>query len=384
MRNMKRKLKSVSPYNIEEFESWLSYNAEKGLFLRTIGKVFCTFEKREPKKMEYRVDISFGGSLYDKNILYKDAGWEFVDESEKAHVYCSSSESKAIEVYTDNGELGILLSTLAKKQIFYGVSLLAFFIALYTVILVIISRSEFPYLNLIGSIYQGKSLNFVVFSLFLGIIISLNYFVMFNKIRKLKIILGKGGNIDHHKKWKKKISFESILPIINIFIIILPVLSPVISYVYSVSDLGVDNNKNILINISEVESDLISHSKTVQNDFSLLCSEIYSCEENATVKEKPFNVNIGLEYYDVRFDFLAKGLVEDLVKENEKFHELYLPETNLNVQELPSEFFDKIYYLENQNSSEFFVRKDKVVAHISYSGTQTKENFLKKLENSIN
>ena len=384
MGKIKRKLKSVSPYNIEEFESWLSYNAGRGLFLYEIGEYFCRFKKGEPKKMEYRVDLVFEKSSYEKIQLYKDAGWEFVNNNAKAYVFCSPSEEKAIEIYTDKDELRLLLSKLARKQLLYSLLFSLYLIALFAFVINISLRSDTLYLDFISSFSTNSTLGFLFISLLGLVLFNIYQYKQFNRIRKLKNKLLKGGDVNHHRKWGYKISLERLIPVITLTIIFFPAFINLTVLIYSTSGLSIDNSKETLISISEVETDLTMHNKTVYKDISLLCTDVYSSYENGFEKKTNQEVNLDLEYYEVRFGFWAEGLVEDLVADYKKTYTNFKPDINFDVQEIPSDFFDKVYYLECQASSEFFIRKDNIVAHISYTGTQTKETFLERLEDSTN
>ena len=76
-----RKLTPVSPYDIQSLESWLQDMAREGLYLTKYRNSFCTFTRKAPGAVRYRVEyckpdrrgpVSPPQALID---LYQDFGW---------------------------------------------------------------------------------------------------------------------------------------------------------------------------------------------------------------------------------------------------------------------------------------------------------------------
>lgn len=379
MGNIKRKFNLLSPYNIEAYESWLSYNAEKGLLLSKWKKYFCHFEKNEPTKMEYRIEISSENLSLERKQLYEDAGWKYIDSLKMAHIFCSPTEEGAIEIHTDCYEqsktLVDLKSNLKAILIIFSI-LLIIYLGYYTWIL---NMDGTPFI----SIVDYGSINILNIAPYFILIIVL--FKMFNDVRLLKKSLLKGQKLNHRKNWKKSFVFDASIIVIVLIVLGFMIFS-MVSFISSnkriESDKLLNSHENIpIVTLLELEGSEINHSKNTEIEFSsyinkksnLFCKIKEETMENANTKNNSIYIRLSTKYYDVRFDFLAKGLLKDLIKSDYKF----------GYNTIKNEFFDDIYFLED-NGINLYVRKDNRVFIINYSGTKTKEYILDKLEENLN
>lgn len=104
---------SFLPYEYESLEEYLEKMASKGWVLEGISRYYLKFIKSSSKRLRYSVDIldsiSFlDGKDTDRALEYreycKEAGWDFVCESDKIQIYCSEENSERIDIHTDEVE----------------------------------------------------------------------------------------------------------------------------------------------------------------------------------------------------------------------------------------------------------------------------------------
>ena len=388
MGKVKKKLNLISPYNIAAYESWLSNNAEKGLFLSKWKKYFCQFEKDEPKKMEYRIEISSENLSRERKQLYEDAGWKYVDSLKMAHIFCSPTEDRAIEIHTDGVEHAKTLIGLKSN--------LKAVIIIFSVMLAIFLGTNIWILNMDGtpfiSIVDYGSLN--IFNIAPYFILIIIFFKMFNDVRIFKKSLLKGVKIDHHKNWKKSYAFEVSTIVISLIALVF-MISSIVSSITSNKRIENDKliNKEIsipIVTLIELEGSEINYSKNNDIEFSsyitkksnLFCKIKEEAMEDAATNDGSFNVGLNTTYYEAQFKFLAKGLLSDLLKhEIKQRKEMFYKDSE--YKKIQNDYFDEFYYLEDYGIN-LYVRKDNKVFIISYSGTQTKEYLLEKLEENLN
>lgn len=103
---MKRayKLTPVSMYDVRGLEKWLEEQAAKGLFLKKYRPLVCTFEKREPRRVRYRLEpcrYGIDGPPDDMLDLYQEYGWQHVGGVNHEMVIFSCEDPHAPEPHTD-------------------------------------------------------------------------------------------------------------------------------------------------------------------------------------------------------------------------------------------------------------------------------------------
>ena len=80
-------------YAIGETEKYYSDMSEKGWELVKCGITLSRFQKTEPKKMRYRVEVVNLKSLEDGHLpeeqiaVYEDCGWEYVISRGYLHIF---------------------------------------------------------------------------------------------------------------------------------------------------------------------------------------------------------------------------------------------------------------------------------------------------------
>ena len=94
-------------FEIGETEKFYSDMAEKGWALSKRGVTLSRFEKSEPQKSRYRIEVISAKALEDVAMpeeqlaVYEDCGWEYVDGRNFIHVFKAHENSEAPEFYME-------------------------------------------------------------------------------------------------------------------------------------------------------------------------------------------------------------------------------------------------------------------------------------------
>jgi hypothetical protein len=135
MGNATYRLRFDEYWRIGEQESWFEDMALQGLHLDEIGLMLVKFEKGEPKKTRYRIDVSPNEDIIqEEKIHYAQSGWEYVTSYRNLNVFSSPYELNETELYSDPAEQSYTLKKLSKELVrdaFINIALIIMFIAMY-------------------------------------------------------------------------------------------------------------------------------------------------------------------------------------------------------------------------------------------------------------
>lgn len=101
------------PYEYRTLENYLEKMALEGWKLENMRGYFLKFKKRESIRLKYTVDVMDKVSFFDGKDCStalefreycKEAGRDFICESDKIQIYCSESEEDNIPIHTDEKE----------------------------------------------------------------------------------------------------------------------------------------------------------------------------------------------------------------------------------------------------------------------------------------
>lgn len=109
MNYFKNRKYAVHPkdFEIGETEKFYSDMAAKGWALTKRGVSLSRFEKAQPQKMRYRIEVISAKALEDVAMpeeqlaVYEDCGWEYVDGRNFIHVFRAPEGSEAPEFYME-------------------------------------------------------------------------------------------------------------------------------------------------------------------------------------------------------------------------------------------------------------------------------------------
>ncbi|WP_315112119.1 DUF2812 domain-containing protein [Clostridium intestinale] len=113
MRNKKNVYFMYEPYECSALEEYFEAMAESGWLIKSINRPFLSFERIEPKKLKFSVDILNKISSYDPEdsddaLDYREyceaAGWNYVCQDKKIQVFYTEDYNSTIDIQTDEGE----------------------------------------------------------------------------------------------------------------------------------------------------------------------------------------------------------------------------------------------------------------------------------------
>jgi len=412
MGTVKRKLQIISPYSIGAYESWLSDQAARGLFLKKIGFGFCTFEKAEPARIEYRIDISKERLSKDRIVMYEDCGWKYIASKKWAHVFCAAAGTQTTEIHTDAKEQGFTLVELTRMLSILMpimVILVSFEFVLYGYMLFI---GGTPFLNMISN---GVNIMTMAFSMLLVLVVFLKQIF---DIRALKKSLFSGKAINHHASWKKHKYYNDVVMLISLFIVVISLISQgfmashIIRFVNGTSqvtmtaqtklpclrlsdlenlDDAVAGNKFLVINktadeakaVDDLPGDTLIYYGSAATESSLLAMTQFEVEESAATRDESFGVGLNTQYYKLTFSGLADGTLHDLMK-NDLY--IYREEMMLDVAVSKINFdgLDIVYTAEADGFIFVFAGKGNVVVSMKYYGSKNETELLTALAEKLN
>ena len=395
-----RKLHIASPYQIGPYESWLSDLAGRGLFLKKTGRVFATFEKRDPANMEYRIDIAKGKFSEERKRIYEESGWEYVSSVLWAHFFRAPAEAAKTEVHTDAVEQGFTLDSLRKFLVGPVIT-----VVLCTLLIVMVNCWKLffrgtPHLNLIDS--SGYEI-FVTLCYIPTLILMIKQFI---DVRALSQTLFKGKTIDHHASYAKHKRFNTILSIFAILISIftfanIGVMIVTISDIVTAADSFkyVERTEVPFLQLRDLENLDDAYYRVDFSDDdekaaieampegtivfygygrirkSLLAPDMRTTSESFYIIGEQSDARLDVEYYRLTFGWMAEGLMKEMMdKEVEKYQDRN--ENAMDLREVTIEALDQAFVASDSYSTLLFVRKGNQVMMIEYSGDRTEEELL--------
>lgn len=397
---MVRKLQITSPYQIGAYESWLSDMATRGLHLRKPGRIFATFEKGEPAKMEYRVDISKGTFSEERKRIYQESGWEYVARLQWAHIFHAPADAPKIEVHTDPVEQGFAVNSLRKSLIVPSIAIILLSILSALIGFLGIFISGTPVLDLIKS---GGNAMFTAMSYLLVIIALIKPIA---DLRALNRALFKGKSVDHHESYTKYRIFNAVIYSLCAIILAFAILNLAMmfsllgSMTSSSNRIQFDKNTETpflqlrdLENlddayfrvdfyddeereaINSMPAGTLIYTGYSYSTYSLLAPDMRTMTETYDIIDGSGDASLDVEYYKLTFGWMAAGTMNDLMHKEAEWN-FELTEVRLDFREIPVDGLDKVYVADKDYSTVFFVYKDNEVMMIEYSGDRTEEELL--------
>lgn len=393
--NYIRKILPVNIYDIDQIETYLRDMASKGLFIKKIG-FFTYFEKGEPKKTEYRLEpLMKKESIPDNDIIeiYKKSGWEYVCTlSNSFHIYKTNLENP-IEIHTDPIAQSYTFEYLNEKlRNSYLISIIFLPISIF-MILYSLSFNGHP---VVFAVKYGLSSMFYM-TVILSIFTFYNVIINRIKIKKLTSQLRLGFSMSH----KKKYNINYLSHIFNIIIIAISLSTVYISLRHISSDWDKNlyeyNGKLPSITLAQIENSAnfeIEISKSKDKDYNNhisyswtdLAPRIYQVRERGIIKGKlwddmsgEYSPSLKTEFYDLRFKFLAKPLIRDIISDELEFFR-YEP---VNFHEFLETNFDYAAIIQVDETQMFFGILNKEVIYVRYHGYSNLSNFIGEIYDSV-
>lgn len=379
-------------WRIGEHESWLRDMALDGLFLKKVGRLFCRFEKSEPRQMRYRIipvrDIPM--TLQQKKAGAPN-GWDFVTSFRIFYVYSSPQETAAPEFPISPAEYAKNLNR-AGDRIIIGLMYLAVSILSIIQSVAGILNSQTPYLALLDEVPANFAIALTVFAY--ALYLPLSALISTHKLRKSLLA---GNPIDHEAPWQKN-RRAALAGTVAAFVILVSVVA------FSLTQTSVDmspekplsssENSLPIVWLADIEnnSDLVreeghildgvDYNNNIQQASNLLAPIQIKSEESGVIKTEKWKDGSG-EYtpsisntvYKLAFPFMADKVMADLIFYYEdifKTTEDYNP-----CREISSPYFDRLFVSEINGYFVMFAVKGDVVVHITYGGNAGSDTIIK-------
>lgn len=317
-------------YNIQEYEEYFSEMSRIGFHLQELGKFFAYFKEDKPQYLNYRIDIVNKDKKEGRIASLRTKGWNFVCEKDLFLIFSSPEGSGLKELYDTPEEQRLAIKEANDKIHGRRLTNIVFSIAGIGFVFYILYVKLFIRKNFYLSLSDGENL-ISIFSLLLPII-STNRGR--RSLEKLERILSSNEFLRHQGDYlllKRK-------SILRRGLYLLLVLSIITGGLYKVSrdkKIRLDEIENLesipIVTVEYLEKkhaipdtrlyfkkDNTEYGNVLYKNWSLLIPKEYTLVESVIlhdsnineVKDRSFLV---VDYYLARFDFIAEGLIGDIL-----------------------------------------------------------------------
>ncbi|MEG0383781.1 MAG: DUF2812 domain-containing protein [Solibacillus sp.] len=393
MTKIVRKLRPTDYWRIGEHESWFSDMSAKGLHLHKVGIHFAHFKKGDPKRMEYRIEVTQTKEMpYEQSNMYEVNGWDYVASYQYFHVFSSPEENDALELHTDPMEQSYTLDQLNKQLI------LSFIPTAFAVLLIIGTLAAMWFLNdtpVLGLV-EGQLTQQMAFSI---IYLYLAYYSTraMLSIQALRRKLKEGKAINHHAPWEKHLRRNTAFSIVLGITILIGSTLPLIQIFKSETlTLPADDSKLPIVRLGDIEGNSllvqdehyiegIDYSNFYTFNWSLFAPMQYVTYENGVIENQTwldkggtYSPTIYTELYHLTLKPLAKPLNSDLIKRHSfgVDRELFVEIKHPNL--------DKLIIHDAGEMKQLIASKGKAVMYIRYSGNVEVNVIIENAAQKIN
>lgn len=389
-----RKLRPNDYWRIGEHESWFTDMAAEGIHLKKMGSRFAKFVQGEPKKMRYRIDVSFSKKITSEQIdMYAESGWDYVTSYSYFHVFSSPAELHAPELHTDPAEQSYTLKALDEKYAQTAWTVTILILLTFGMLASIWFLDGTPTLMMV----QGNVLTQTILSIILGYS-AYNSLQAAISIRSLRKKLADGKPIDHHAPWKKR--FRRNTAIALLFKVTAGSTAAISFAQLSMMDTKTLPEGNIdlpIVRLADIEQnpdlirgepsyvdDDVDWGNRISYDWSPLAPVQYETDENGEVIGEKwddgsgrYSPSIQTQVYQLSIAGLADNLLSDLVKRYryEDSVEEFVQKKNPALDEL-------IVY-EEEGIKKVFASKGKTVIYVWYHGKADVDSVIEAVVENI-
>ncbi|MGD6894586.1 DUF2812 domain-containing protein [Bacillus infantis] len=374
-----RKLRPDDYWRIGEHESWFTDMAAEGLYLKKMGSRFAKFAKGEPKKMKYRIDVSFSKEITSEQVeMYAESGWDYVTSYSYFHVFSSQAELHAPELHTDPAEQSYTLKALDERYAQTAWTVTILILLTFGMLASIWFLDGTPILMMV----KGNVLTQTILTIILGYSAYNSLQAAFS-IRSLRKKLAEGKPIDHRAPWKKRFRRNTVIALL---FIVTAGSTAAISFVQlSMMDTKTLPEGNIdlpIVRLADVEQnpemvraepvyfdDDVDWGNRYSRNWSPLAPLQYEADESGVVPGKmwddgsgEYSPSIQTEVYKLTLPSLADNLISDWIKRHEF-------EENFDLyQEKAHSYLDQLIVYEENNLKKVFAFKGDTVMYVWYYG----------------
>lgn len=389
-----RKVRPTDYWRIGEHESWFSDMALEGYYFVKMGTHFAHFKKGEPRKMEYRIEVTDNKRISNEQIdLYEDNGWNYITSYQYFHIFASPEERLATEIHTDPAEQAFTLQSLIKKFRFNTYAVSICILLLIGILSALWFLEDTPFLSMVeGFLIQETLITIVILYSFYTVIRGMI------SIRMLQMNLNEGKAINHSAPWRKKIKINQIasiffiifalgcavLPFIQILkseTLTLPVEDTTLPFVRLVD---IEQNEQLERDVYMIEGG-VDQANQYSTNWSIFAPVQYDVNEVGIVENLKwadgsgtYSPSINSEIYKLKFEVFSSSLITDLVKR----HSYDIDDKTTIEQNHPA--FDRLITKEENVMKEIYASKGNVVIFVRYNGNAKMEKVVDQVAEKIN
>ena len=369
-------------WEVGKNESYFTYMAEKGFHLQSIGGYLMAFEKGQPKKTKYRIEILEEEPSPEQIEIYNECGWELVTSRHIFYIFSSSENLNSIEIHTDPMEQSFVFKMI-NKQIKKNMIAISFIIISMAALLIYrLHLGGVTYLNLT----RESSLSIVI----IGI---LYFYIIYESIRsyivvkKVKNSLHNGVPINHNQNWRLSLITSSALYILLIVMVLTSILMPIYTAIRRDIYTSSEFTENLPINsIKNIESKVIyDYWHDLGYDWSILSPVQYQLYEGGYVDGEMqedysgayWKVGLNTKYYELIFKSMAEGLLNDLIERNFDSY------SDTALVKMEDSKLDYLYVTTGEDSISIYAAHHNKVIYIRYSGKENINRIVSLLEKKL-
>ena len=388
---MRKRLVPVDVYDIPKMQRYLSDMAAEGLFLRKIGS-YAYFEEGQPRRLTYRLEPLMRKEMKpseDQIEHYKDYGWDYVCSIQNGfHIY-STEKSDFTELHTDPVIQSYAFTKMEKKL---KLASRVYLVSLPIIGVMILFPIFFQDHPLLAAVRYGNSTGQMLMLIYTAFV-----FHQFLESRKrLKLLLEgfeNGEEIPKKSTYRKRYTpyiINGILMICAVLTIITSVLMMTKGWERNVADYE-DPLPMIQLKDIQKEEEFSMDRDAYRNDeisydWTEMAPTIYELHQSGEVKGRMWDDGSGIyspalssEYYEVRFAFMGKQLVRELMEEALGYHRYQ----SITYQELIYNGFDDAILVESEGTQIFIGRIGKSVLYMRYYGYEDLSAHLKEIYQNL-
>lgn len=392
MTKIVRKVRPADYWRIGEHESWFSDMSAKGLHLHKMGIHFAHFKKGDPKRMEYRIEVTQTKEMSpEQSNLYEANGWGYVASYQFFHVFSSPKENAALELHTDPMEQSYTLDQLNKRLTLNFILFSLVFLFIMGTLAAMWFLDGTPVLRLVeGQLTQQIALSITYFYLaYYSTRASLS-------IQALRRNLKDGKAINHHAPWGKRLRRNKVLSIVFVTTILIGSILPLVQLFKRETFTLPENESNLpIVRLADIEQntlfvrdeyyiDGIDWANHYTSNWSVFAPVQYESNESGVIERQKwldesgiYSPSVSTKVYHLTFKVFAEPLIDDLIK----WHS-YGDETKLFVEKKHSNF-DLLMIYEDKGWNQLVASKGKVVMYIRYFGNAELDVIIEKAAQKI-
>lgn len=373
-------------WNLGRNESWFSDMAEKGLYLRRIGPVFASFEKGDPQKIKYRIDVISTAPTEEQLEIYRESGWQLAASRKELYIFFSPEGANAPELHTDPMEQSYTLEALNRQMRNQVIALSVIMVFFFAIMLSMFFLERTPTLAMLDSSGVQRPL-LVLVEAYVFYVFLRNFILL----RRLKKSLSEGRPVDHRESWRKPRLINGFISVFIILVALLTACIPAAEIVKSRSYTLPESSADLpVIRLADIENNPalereslleiggVDWGNSVRYDWSPLSPVKYEISEHGIVRNEiwedgsgSYSPSIETQYFKLIFPSMADRLIYDLVERNVDGLE---PE--LTVLEPDPAPFDKLVVAQSGIMKKIFAASGKEVIYISYYGNTRAEDVI--------